>query len=119
VLLAGALIPHTPALHHNFNAEKAEKPSITLVLPKKEKLSFNYLGSGAFANVVQVEERQFMKIPKSASLEQSLIEEAAILERLHGSDGSSAAQQSHNLFMMTSSAPYRLPFVELSLRLQA
>ena len=75
VLLAGALKDEI--------REDSGTASIKQVYPEEQKLKVvKYLGSGAFSNVVQLGEKEFMKMPKSAALRKSLEGEAKILVAL-------------------------------------
>jgi hypothetical protein len=81
VLLAGALIYAIP--------KEFELMALTQVTPIEQELNdIQYLGSGAFSNVVAVGLKdkegkgEFMKMPKSAALEKSLEGEAVILRKL-------------------------------------
>jgi hypothetical protein len=89
VLLAGALIYAIPL--------EFDLMPVTQVDPGEEELNYiQYLGSGAFSNVVAVGlkdkegKRQFMKIPKSAALGKSLAREATILRKLQNDTESSS-----------------------------
>jgi len=77
VLLAGALMHELP---EKFEIEET---SFTQIDPAEEALTASeYLGSGAFCNVVKLGRAEFMKMPKSAALQKGLIQEAAILRKL-------------------------------------
>jgi hypothetical protein len=88
LLLAGALKHRTP---QEFDSEHIS--SFKQVKPIFKDLTIEqYLGSGAFSNVVQLgTEGEFMKMPKSAALAKSLKQEAALLKKLQsgGDDGRS------------------------------
>lgn len=80
VLLAGAL-------KHEIPKDFGSEASIKQVLPEEQELVVvEYLGSGAFSNVVQLGPEEFMKIPKSAALATILEGEAKVLVTLsrHG-----------------------------------
>jgi hypothetical protein len=77
VLLAGALIH---ALPQKFDLGGI---SVTQIDHGKEALTaIDYLGSGAFSNVVKLRDDEFMKMPKSAAVEKILTREATILRKL-------------------------------------
>ncbi|CAB9505709.1 expressed unknown protein [Seminavis robusta] len=64
--------------------------SLSQVSPLQEELTFQYLGSGAFANVFQLGDKssdEFMKVPLSANRGRSLATEAKILKKFHNIDG--------------------------------
>ena len=64
VLLAGVLKHLTPEFSRDFH----ELP-VKQVFPSEEDLTIrSHLGSGAFSNVVKLNQREFMKMPKSAKL---------------------------------------------------
>jgi hypothetical protein len=58
-------------------------------VPSKYLTNIEYLGLGAFSNVVRLVDTpgEFMKMPKSAALAKSLEQEAVILRELQSGDG--------------------------------
>jgi hypothetical protein len=86
ILLAGALMRNhiiQDKIKHTMTEENA--PQIVGDDNKPLGENFNqmsYLGSGAFSNVYKVDEGEFLKLSRAASLEKSLEEEANILQLL-------------------------------------
>jgi serine/threonine protein kinase len=84
VLLAGALMYST--LRPEFDCSNM---SLAQVTPSKETFTIKFLGAGGAANVFQLGDGEFIKIPRAACVTKLWVAEAAILKKLESDQSSS------------------------------